>query len=221
MTPDLVIFDCDGVLVDSEPASNRVMVDNLARHGLTLTLEEGMAAFLGTSMQRGAQIARSMGADLPDDATWIAEVYAETYARLRDGVDAIPGVVAVLDALDAAGIPCCVASNGSDEKMDITLGATGMAARFAGNRFSAHALGTSKPDPDLFLIAARQMGVAPDRAVVIEDSASGALGAQRAGMRCFGYAPRGGPRGGAALAKVGAILFRDMAELPGLLNLPD
>jgi HAD superfamily hydrolase (TIGR01509 family) len=217
MRPELVIFDCDGVLVDSEPVSNQVTVDALAGLGVSLTLEQAMDAFLGKSMVQVAAIAREMGAALPGtDADWIAELYHETYARLRQGVDPIPGVVAVLDALDAARIPYCVASNGSDEKMDITLGATGIAHRVEGKRYSAHALGTSKPDPDLFLIAALHMGVNPARAVVIEDSASGALGAQRAGMKCFGYAPHGGD----ALEAVGARLFRDMAELPGLLHLP-
>lgn len=216
MTPDLVIFDCDGVLVDSEPLSNQVTVDALAGLGVSMTLNEAMDLFMGKSMTQVAAIARERGAPLPGtDAEWIAELYAITYARLREGVDAIPGVVGALDALDAAGVPYCVASNGSDEKMDITLGATGMADRMKGKRFSAHALGVSKPDPELFFIAARYMNVAPSRAVVIEDSASGALGAQRAGMTCFGYAPEDG----AALEAVGARLFTDMANLPGLLGI--
>ncbi|MBL4629335.1 MAG: HAD family phosphatase [Roseicyclus sp.] len=216
MKPELVIFDCDGVLVDSEPVSNMVTVDALADLGLILPLEQVMEMFVGKSMAQVAAISRRIGAKLPGtDAEWIEELYAATYARLRQGVDPIPGVIAVLDALDAAGVPYCVASNGSDEKMDITLGATGMAARMAGKRFSAHTLGVSKPEPDLFLIAAKHMGIASAAAVVIEDSASGALGAQRAGMACFGYAPTGG----AALVEVGAQVFRDMADLPGLLDL--
>lgn len=216
MTPDLVIFDCDGVLVDSEPLSNQVTVDALAGLGLSMTLDQAMGHFMGKSMTQVAAFAREMGAQLPGtDAEWIEELYAETYARLRKGVDPIPGVVGVLDGLDAAGVPYCVASNGSDEKMDITLGATGMAARMKGKRFSAHTLGVSKPDPELFFIAAQYMSVVPSRAVVIEDSASGALGAQRAGMRCFGYAPEGGD----ALANVGAQVFLSMDDLPGLLNL--
>lgn len=218
MIPELVIFDCDGVLVDSEPLSNQVTVDALDDLGLPMTLDEAMGHFMGKSMTQVAAIARGMGAPLPGtDAEWIAELYAETYARLRQGVDAIPGVVAVLDALDAAGVPYCVASNGSDEKMDITLGATGMAARFKCKRFSAHTLGVSKPDPELFYIAAKYMSVPPARAVVVEDSASGALGAQRARMRCFGYAPEGGD----ALEAVGAQVFTDMADLPSLLGIAD
>lgn len=218
MIPELVIFDCDGVLVDSEPLSNQVHVDALAAMGISMTLEEALERFMGTSMVYVAAESRKMGAPLPGtDAEWIEELYAETYARLRQGVDPIPGVVSVLDALDAAGVPYCVASNGSDEKMDITLGSTGIADRMKGKRFSAHTLGVSKPDPELFFIAAQYMSVPPARAVVIEDSASGALGAQRAGMRCFGYAPQGGED----LAAVGAEVFTDMAQLPALLELPD
>lgn len=217
MTPDLVIFDCDGVLVDSEPPANQALIDNLARYGLDMTLEQSLSTFVGNAMPQVAQTARKMGADLPDTDVWIAEVYEDMYARLRQGVDPVPGVIAVLDALDAAGVPYCVASNGSDEKMDITLGATGMATRLEGKRFSAHTLGVSKPDPDLFFIAAQYMSVVPTRAVVIEDSASGALGAQRAGMRCFGYAPEGG----AKLEEVGATLFRTMNHLPALLGIMD
>lgn len=218
MTPDLVIFDCDGVLVDSEPLSNQVTVDALAGLGVSITLQEAMDLFMGKSMTQVAAIARERGAPLPGtDAEWIAELYAITYARLRKGVDPIPGVVGVLGALDAARVPYCIVSNGSDEKMDVTLGGTGMDARFAGKRFSAHTHGVSKPDPELFFIAARHMGVEPSCAVVIEDSASGALGAQRAGMRCFGYAPEGGE----SLVAVGAQIFRDMNDLPALLGIAD
>ena len=218
MRPDLVIFDCDGVLVDSEPISNQVTVDALADMGIHMTLKAIMDMSVGKSMTQVAAGVRAMGAPLPGtDREWIDTLYAETYARLRAGVDAIPGVIDVLDALDAAGVPYCVASNGSDEKMDITLGGTGMADRFARKRFSAHTLGVSKPDPELFFIAAKYMGVVPGRAVVIEDSASGALGAQRAGMGCFGYAPEGGT----ALEEVGAQVFRSMADLPALLRIID
>ena len=100
--------------------------------------------------------------------------------------------------------------------MGITLGQTGVAPRVTGRLFSAHTHGVAKPDPDLFLIAARETGVAPDRAVVIEDSGTGALAAQRAGMRCFGYAAHDD---GARLAQHGAVVFQDMADLPGLLGL--
>lgn len=218
MPPELVIFDCDGVLVDSEPLSNQTITDALADMGINKSLAEVMGMFVGKSMTQVAASVRAMGAEMPGtDREWIDSIYAVTYARLREGVDPIPGVVSVLDALDAAGVPYCVASNGSDEKMDITLGNAGMAERFKGKRFSAHTLGVSKPDPELFFIAAKYMGVAPGRAVVIEDSSSGALGAQRAGMRCFGYAPEGAR----ALEEVGAQVFRSMDDLPALLGLAE
>jgi HAD superfamily hydrolase (TIGR01509 family) len=214
MRPELVIFDCDGVLVDSETVSNRVLADNLARHGLSLTLEQTMASFVGRSMTGVRDTARAMGADLPGD--WIDEIYAETYAALRQGVDVIAGIPALLDALEGAGIPCCVASNGSDEKMDITLGATGLAPRFHGRRYSAHALGVSKPDPDLFLIAAKAHGADPSRCLVIEDSPSGAIAARRAGMACLGYVPEGHED---RLSAEGATVIRHMDAVAAHIGL--
>jgi HAD superfamily hydrolase (TIGR01509 family) len=212
--PDLVIFDCDGVLVDSETVSNRVLAANLARHGLTLTLEETMATFVGNSMTNVRNTARAMGAALPED--WIDLIYDETYAALREGVGVIPGIPALLDALQAAGIAYCVASNGSDEKMDITLGATGLAPRFEGRRYSAHALGVSKPDPDLFLIAAKANGADPSRCLVIEDSPSGAIAARRAGMACLGYVPEGHTD---RLSAEGATVIRHMDAVAAHLGL--
>lgn len=211
---DLVIFDCDGVLVDSETVTNGILAENLSRHGLALSLSETMATFIGGSMVTVRDKARAMGADLPED--WIEAIYAEIYAALRRGVDVIAGIPVLLDALDAAGIRYCVASNGSDEKMDITLGATGLAPRFAGRRYSAHALGVAKPDPELFLIGARAAGVPPERCLVVEDSATGALAARRAGMACLGYVPEGHPD---RLSAEGATIIRHMDEVAPLLGL--
>ncbi len=213
--PDLVIFDCDGVLVDSEPVTNQILVDNLARYGLQITLADCMTLFVGGTMRGVESRAREFGANLP--ANWIDEIYGEIYARLRQGVLPVRGIEAVLDRLEAANIPYCVASNGSEEKMGITLGETGLARRFEGNRFSAHTLGVAKPDPRLFLIAAEKMGHDPAHAVVIEDSPTGVKAAARANIPCFGYAEHDD---GARLAAEGAYLFHDMADLPALLHLP-
>lgn len=210
----LVIFDCDGVLVDSEILSNQVMADNLARYGLRLSLTEAMAHFVGGTMEGVADKARGMGADLPQD--WVQEARGEINARLQQGVDLVPGIPDVLAALDRAGLPCCVASNGEPEKMALTLGHNGLWERFAPVSFSAQVLGVAKPEPDLFLVAAAHFGTAPSNCAVIEDSTSGARAARAAGMRCFGYAPHGD---GAALAALGAQVFDDMAKLPGLLGL--
>lgn len=212
--PELVIFDCDGVLVDSEPISNQVLVDNLAGYGLTLTLAESMDLFVGGTMAGVKVQAEKLGADLPDD--WVAQVYAETYTRLSEGVAPVAGVVAVLDRLDEQGIPYCVGSNGSMEKMSITMGQNGLMERFQGAIFSAHVLKVAKPEPELFLNAAAAFGVPPANCVVIEDSVNGVLAAKRARMRCFGYAAHDD---GARLAREDAFVFNDMAKLPDLLGL--
>lgn len=212
--PDLIIFDCDGVLVDSETLTSRVMAANLARHGLTMTPEQAMATFIGGTMIKVAETARAMGADLPED--WVTRIYAEIYAELRAGVEVIAGIPPLLEALEAAGIAYCVASNGSDEKMDITLGATGLAPRFEGRRWSAHALGVGKPDPGLFLHAARAMGADPAACLVIEDSATGVIAARRAGMACLGYVPGGHPD---RLSAEGATVIRHMDAVAAHLGL--
>ena len=214
--PDLVIFDCDGVLVDSETVSNRVLAENLTRHGLPMTLERSMQLFVGGTMRGVGEQARRMGADLPPD--WVDEVYAETYAALRAGVDVIAGIPELLDHLDAARIPYAVGSNGSEAKMEITLGQNGLMDRFKGAIFSAHTLKTAKPDPGLYLAAAAHFGVDPARAVVVEDSATGATAAARAGMRCLGYAAHDD---GARLAATGAEIFHSMFAVPGLIGLQE
>ncbi|KIC37807.1 HAD family hydrolase [Leisingera sp. ANG-M7] len=214
-TPKLVIFDCEGVLVDSEPASNQALADNLSRHGLPLTVEQSMAHFVGGTMTGVMQTARSLGANLPDN--WIEEIYDETYALLRQGVPLVQGIPDLLARLDAQGIPVCVASNGSEEKMRTTLGQNGLWERFHPQAmFSAHSLGVAKPEPGLFLAAASHFGVQARDCLVIEDSGSGVTAAVRAGMRCLGFAPQGG---GKKLAALGAEVFTNMSEVPALLSI--
>ncbi|MCB1489164.1 MAG: HAD family phosphatase [Bauldia sp.] len=212
--PKLVIFDCDGVLVDTEATHCRMLAKNLARHGLAITPEECMARFVGSRMATIGERAVEMGADLPED--WIDEAYGEIFPELAKGVPVIDGVIDVLDVLDARRIPYCVASNGNEEKMTITLGGNGILDRFGDRVFSAYTVGVWKPDPGLFLAAAARFGVGASECVVVEDSVTGATAAKRAGMRCFGYAPHGN---GAGLAAQGATPFAAMAELPGLLGL--
>ena len=205
---ELVIFDCDGVLVDSEVIGNTIMADSLSAHGLVVSLKECMDLFVGATMAGVKVKAEGLGAVLPED--WVARIYDKIYARLRQGCPLIDGVTEVLDALDAAGIPYCVASNGSREKMGITLGQNGILQRFGNRVYSAQELGTAKPAPELFWHAAQ--GVNPVRCVVIEDSLNGIRGAAAAGMRCFGYAPEGGD-------VEGATRFTRMVDLPELLGL--
>lgn len=207
-TPELVIFDCDGVLVDSEVISNTIMAESLSAHGLGVTLEECMTLFVGGTLTGVKVKAETLGAVLPHD--WVAQIYERVYARLREGCPLIDGVVGVLDALDAAGVPYCVASNGSREKMGITLGQNSILERFGDRVYSAQELDTAKPAPELFWHAAQ--GVPHERCTVIEDSLNGIIAAKAAGMPCFGYAPEGGDM-------QSAIPFRDMAALPALLGL--
>ncbi|MGI9424620.1 MAG: HAD-IA family hydrolase, partial [Hyphomicrobiaceae bacterium] len=146
------------------------------------------------------------------------EIYQELFARLAEGVSVIPGVLDVLDGLDADAVPYCVGSNGPMAKMTITLTPSGLWHRLEGRIFSPHVIGMehAKPAPGLFLHAARTMGVTPDEAVVIEDRYSGASAARAAGMRCFGYSAETPPE---QLIEAGATPFDDMADLPGLLKL--
>lgn len=215
MTPALIIFDCDGVIVDSETVTHHLLRDDLSAHGLDLPVADVEHRFIGGTMTMIAEKARGMGAQLPVD--WVEGFYRRLYARLGEGTDLIAGVPALLEALDAAGRGYCVASNGRLAKMAITLGQhPATYARLQGRLFSAEQVAAPKPAPDLFLHAARSLGHAPESCVVIEDSATGARAARAAGMRCFGFAPDGG---GAHLAAEGAIPFHAMQDLPALLHL--
>lgn len=214
MTPALVIFDCDGVLVDSEPITNRLLAEELSSAGLPISAEEAIELFVGGTIASVHAQARQMGATLPDN--WVDGFYPRMIGRLAAEVELIPGIEDVLARLARAGLPHCVASNGPMLKMQATLGRTGLWDRLAGRLYSAHDVGSAKPEPDLFLHAAQSMGVPPHRCVVVEDSASGARAAQSAGMRCFGFT-RGTPA--ERLTAHGAIPFADMVELPGLLGL--
>lgn len=214
MTPKAVIFDCDGVLVDSEPPTFALLSENLQSHGLSLRLPQMEQHFLGGTI-KGIHIkARALGADLPD--TWAEDFYEILYKRLAANTPLIPGILTVLDALDAANIPYAVGSNGSMRKMQITMGQhPGLIDRFHNRLFSGQDLNMLKPAPDLYLHAARALQTPPKDCVVIEDSPTGATAAQAAGIPCYGYAPHGNP----ALQATGATLFQDMAALPALLGL--
>ena len=184
---DGVIFDCDGVLVDSERISNGVWARLLTEAGLPMTTEQSLDIFLGNSMATCVAIATDMlGHALPDEL--LDRFHAITTIELARDLVAVNGVVSLLDALDAAGVRYAVASNGEHEKMATTLGKTGLASRFEGRRFSSLDVGKPKPAPDLFLYAAAKMGFTPSRTIVVEDSPLGVQGASSAGMTVIGYA---------------------------------
>lgn len=214
MPPKAVIFDCDGVVVDTEPATLVLLQQDFAERGLDLSLDELNRDFVGSVMAEVGARARALGADIPED--WVDRFYARLYDHLAQGVTLVPGILTVLDRLDAAGIPYAIGSNGSPEKMRVTLGQfPGLAQRFRA-LLSGQADTRPKPAPDLYLAAAGALAVAPADCLVIEDSPTGARAARAAGIRCFGYAPEDN----AALAREGAVLFDAMDRLPGLLGLP-
>ncbi len=215
MRPELVVFDCDGVLVDSEPIANRVMAEAVAALGWPLSAADCIVRFKGHHFDTIiAVIEDRLGRPVPAD--WLPNLRAATDAAFERELQPVPGVLKALDALAESGLATCVASQGPPEKMAVSLGVTGLRARFEGRIFSAYQVERGKPHPDLFLFAARTMGVAPRACVVIEDSPLGVTAARAAGMAVLGFAPKGD---GADLATAGAALFRDMAELPGLLGL--
>ncbi|WP_330301316.1 HAD family hydrolase [Streptomyces sp. NBC_00503] len=209
---ELVVFDCDGVLVDSERIAARVQVALGAELGWPLTEGEVVERFIGRSHAAiREQVADRLGRD-------IAAIWSERFEELhREAVDAglapVDGLPEALDAL--LGTATCVASSGSHDKMRHTLGRTGLYERFAGRIYSASEVPRGKPAPDLFLHAARQMGVDPQACVVVEDSRPGVLAARAAGMRSFGYA--GGLTPGERLEGEDTVVFHDMRELPGLI----
>ena len=184
---DGVIFDCDGVLVDSERISNGTWALLLTEIGLPMTMQQSLDIFMGNSMARCVEIVTEMMGHAPPDDL-LARFTANVTVALQRDLEPVPGIVALLDALDAAGTRYGVASNGEHEKMRTTLGKTGLLHRFDGRRFSAVDVGKPKPAPDLFLHAARSLGFDPARTVVVEDSPLGVQGATSAGMAVIGYA---------------------------------
>lgn len=210
----LVIFDCDGVLVDSEPITNGLMAKEMTAHGLPMTRDQAIELFVGGTIRSVYEKASAMGAKLPID--WVDGFYDRMIDTLATRVKVIPGVEKVMDRLDKAGLPYCVASNGPMRKMEVTLQRTGLWDRLEGRIYSAHDVGVAKPDPGLFLHAALVSGVYPTNAAVIEDSSSGAQAAKAATMRCFGFT-RDTPED--KLTAHGAVPFAQMRSLPKLLGL--
>ncbi len=210
MPCDLIIFDCDGVLVDSELLSNRVLTQMLGEIGLPMSLEDIIATFMGHSMAACVDIIEQRtGRPLP--STFVADFRDRTFDVFRRELRPVAGIEAVLDAIDR---PFCVASSGPPEKIQLTLSTTGLMPRFTGRIFSAVEVARGKPHPDLFLHAAQMMGVTPARCVVVEDSVRGVQAAVAAGMRVLGFADL---TDADELAAAGADVFRSMDQLPALL----
>jgi HAD superfamily hydrolase (TIGR01509 family) len=212
MNYELVIFDCDGVLVDSEVITNRVFAQMLDEIGLSMTLEEVFERFVGRSMPYCWEvIAGLLGHALPQK--FIDDYQRRSAAALQNQLQMVPGVDAVIAGL---GRPYCVASSGTHAKMQLTLGLTGLLQQFAGKIYSVTQVARSKPFPDVYLYAAEQMGFAPSVCAVIEDSPTGVRAGVAAGMTVFGFCALTPEQ---RLLEAGAHrIFKHMRELPALLG---
>ena len=211
---DLIIFDCDGVLVDSEPLAIRVLVSALAAQGIAVTQQAAFRDYLGRSLASiSASLIDSHGVPLGPAA--LQAMRGDLYALYRDELRPSPGLPDILDKLD---IPFCVASSSTLERIRLSLDLTGLLPWFEGKIFSASMVEHGKPEPDLFLHAAQAMGVSPSNCLVIEDSPAGIVAARRAGMAVFSYV------GASHMAPSGLrttienlqpdLVFDDMQDLP-------
>jgi len=210
----LVIFDCDGVLVDSEPVANRTLGHMLRDLGLDLTQEQIFERFVGYSLPHCLRVIEGMlGHAAPEN--FLRDLQARTFAAFKTELRATPGIEQTLDALDAVGLPYCVASSGDHEKMNTTLGITGLLPRFAGRIFSVTQVAHGKPAPDIYLFAAAQMNAVPSSCAVVEDTPPGVRAGVAAGMTVFGFCAFTPAE---KLRAAGAQqTFDDMQRLPQLL----
>ena len=210
----LVIFDCDGVLVDSERLAVSIDVRAISELGWLITEAEVIELFLGRSeADIFAMIEEHLGRTLPAD--W-DERWSDEFRRVFDEqLEAVPGVVEAIKVIAAEGFQTCVASSGSLDKMRRTLGKAGLWDIFEGRIFSASEVERGKPEPDLFLYAAQQVGLTARRCVVVEDSGYGVAGAKAAGMKAIGFAGGITPAGQLGQADV---VITDMADLPAAIT---
>ena len=211
---DGVIFDCDGVLVDSERLGVHIDREVLREVGLEFTIEDVVSTFMGKSDTYFIEKVESLlGKPTPDG--WLEKIALRYKEVFEQELTAVPGIE---DALDAITIPSCVASSGTREKMRFTLGKTGLLTRFENRLFSSTQVENGKPQPDLFLFAANQMGWQPSRCVVVEDSQAGVQAALAAGMRVVAYA--GGFLDHDDFRHENLVVIREMRELPRFISEP-
>src|SRR5215468_6847456 len=180
--PDLVIFDCDGVLVDSELLSCQCLMETLAEIGVEVTIEQALKLFLGRSTAAVTQYCIDRGRPAPE--TFLPELRSRVRESFRRSLKPIPGIGALLSNFEA---PCCVASSSDLDRVALSLTLTGLAEHFGDRLYTAQMVARGKPAPDLFLYAAAQMKAAPARTLVIEDSVSGVTAAKAAGMAVWGF----------------------------------
>jgi HAD superfamily hydrolase (TIGR01509 family) len=210
----LVIFDCDGVLVDSEPVANQVVAQELTRLGWSMTTEECQVRFLGLNLTTMVPLIEAQLRH-PLPANWEHHMEARLVEVLAEKVELIPGAAAALAETTRLGLPWRIASNSSHAELQAKFGRNGLGKVVAGRLHSHHDVALGKPAPDLFLAAAAAEGVPPETCVVIEDSVPGVRAAMAAGMTCLGFCPDGN---GAHLLAEGAAPFHSLYDLPELLR---
>tara|TARA_B100000686_G_scaffold314737_1_gene361047 strand:+ start:318 stop:1025 length:708 start_codon:yes stop_codon:yes gene_type:complete len=209
----LVIFDCDGVLVDSETIANKILAQSLTQEGYTCTFQEVVTKFVGrdlNSIQRDVE--RTLGRSL--EPSFQTKLQRDTFDLFKQELRPIQGIEKALATIKA---PKCVASSGSHKKIHLCLNLTGLSDFFFPKTiFSASEVPEGKPAPDLFLHAAAKMGVSPSNCIVIEDSVPGVAAARAAGMPVFAFAggPHVDPSHSQNLSRAGGIIFNHMADLP-------
>jgi HAD superfamily hydrolase (TIGR01509 family) len=214
---DAILFDCDGVLVDSEPIVNRLIWEMLIELGIDISLEDSIQRFLGKAIREELDaIAEMRGAPLPPN--WVSTFQARRNVLLEAEVEAVPHIGHAIDVLSRLGLPMAVASGADRMKVELQLNRTGLIEHFQPTDvriFSATEVARSKPAPDVYLLAASSLGVSPSRCLVIEDSPTGVTAGHAAGMTVLAYAGRNAP--GPLIAAGATRTFTDMRELPELL----
>lgn len=212
MSFQLIIFDCDGVLVDSEPISNRLFYQQLVKAGWSMSPELTFATFAGRSLKSSLSLAEDLhGRSLPEE--FAKQYEADVMEHLKTELKPIDGIT---KALTNITMPGCVASSSSHQRIRLSLNVTGLLKKFGNNIFSSEDVARGKPAPDLFLYAARQMGFAPSKAAVIEDSIPGVTAGVAAGMTVFAYT--GSVAAGDLTAAGANLTFSDMSLLLDLLS---
>ncbi len=210
--PDAILFDCDGVIADSEGIIANVLAEEITALGWPMTVEEEQRAFQGMTGAMLNELLVSRLGPLPEG--WRARVDARISAAMEAELRPVPGIIDVLRHLHDAGLTMAVASNSGRKGLAYKIGRLGLGEFFGGRLFSHQDVAAPKPAPDLYLAAAAACGAAPSRCVVVEDTAMGARAGVAAGCRVLGYARHEAP----GIAETGAELFRDMAELPALIG---
>lgn len=207
MIPKLVIFDCDGVLIDSEPVTEQLMSDSFANYGLQISPHKVGALFTGGTMKTAADEARKLGANLPDD--WVNDINKAVADILAKGVPIFDGLFDLLDALETANIATAIASNGPMSKMKASLTPSGLWNKFNGRIYSGHDY-APKPAPDMLLNAIEKAGTTSAETIFIDDSPTGCRAGIAASVRVYGFRPIGDT---GDLEKVGAIPKRSMQDI--------